>query len=311
MFSSKTEIQKEFELALLRIKLCSEFNDEIYFKSFESSPEVKSKITDRIKEFDEKYMDERITQYISPEKMWMLCIDARHHELGRLVYDKGLNKDAEKEIGYIDAAETALAFTLRTLYVPLDLNFIKQVHFIGSCNVRYDYGEIKSICDSNSVLAPIKNSGLFQLTELTSSKAGIAEMSKWKFVKMTDNIVSAAEHINIEETIGLFIQELKDNLKQKSENKAKLYAIALFARKLECVHPFYDGNIRLIRLLILKLLAENEFPLTCMQNPNYINGKSTEENTEEIILGISKYLEISKSIASSNLNITTTRSKIG
>lgn len=80
------------------------------------------------------------------------------------------------------------------------------------------------------------------------------------------------------------IREAGDNCIQK------LQAICKFLATLERVHPFNDGNCRTVYLLLQKLLTDNRFPLTILDNPNTFDGFSVNELVEDVILGMDKFV---------------------
>jgi hypothetical protein len=75
----------------------------------------------------------------------------------------------------------------------------------------------------------------------------------------------------------------------------KLLAIISFIQTCEQLHPFIDGNCRVFCMLLLNhLLLRNGFPLVILDDPNRLDGFSTQEIMNELLQGMSNTLDLIK-----------------
>jgi hypothetical protein len=106
------------------------------------------------------------------------------------------------------------------------------------------------------------------------------------------------------ECINLHIETYYDDIeKAKEDNMKKLQAICKFLATIERIHPFYDGNCRTVYFLLQKLLADNCFPLTVLDNPNIFDGFSVAELVEKVVLGMDKFAACFPDITFSYLTV--------
>lgn len=78
------------------------------------------------------------------------------------------------------------------------------------------------------------------------------------------------------------------SLKENDINGIVL-AIATLAKQIEFLHPFADGNLRTVRALVIKLLNDNNLPLTSIEDPNILDGRSSAQFAEAIKIGMNYY----------------------
>lgn len=278
---------------------------------------------DKLKKFDQTYLvNDKISRYIALDGLWKLGLDAQDHNYGRLSYDNGTNTYKTAEPGYIDAMETALAYLFRTAEEELSPLFIKRLHFISCCDVRnvesYSTSAHASADDVGSRFALF---GRCPLVTDCVTKEGLLEMAKCCFVKaycysqgetitLTPDTVEEcweamqkAQGRNGEvgipfgldyqrEVIFALIDEYEQNIAKAVTDDERILTIAKFAQQLEWAHFFPDGNLRTIRLLMLKLLIQNNLPLTCIRDPNIIDGHSAQQIADAIKQGMEVYKKI-------------------
>lgn len=238
---------------------------------------------------------------------WKFGIDARDHQYGPDSYDNGTNTCKVAEPGYKDAMTTGIGYILRTLGEGITVEFVRKVHRLCTTNVRAKVGII-SLVRSPSTFSP----GRCPLCPTFLTKDGLLEMLTYSFVELGifsnynpdqkenrlskhnlhraledsfygESIVSST--LCVPTTIEGFIESLYLDLELASDSYSKIESIACFLKKLDVLHPFLDGNIRTIRLLLLKLLIENGLEPSYVWNPNIIDGHSSKEIAAEIIKG--------------------------
>jgi hypothetical protein len=92
------------------------------------------------------------------------------------------------------------------------------------------------------------------------------------------------------ECLEFHIQKYKNEMQMAgSDNIKKLQAICRFLSTVERIHPFYDGNCRTVYFLLHKLLIDNNFPPSLLDNPNIFDGLAVNELVEKVILGMDKF----------------------
>jgi hypothetical protein len=311
MHSSNDTYEREKNLANNRLGIINKIkylkNQIKYIKyNLESNLASLDLLEKELREFDQDYLqDRRITQFTISEDLWKIGVDAQDHPYGRLSYDEGTNTYKCSEPGYIDAMETATAFMFRTVGQPLTPDYIKTLHRICCTDVKPRTGRISG---------GHYMSGRMPLTIEMTTKEGLHEMAEWDFIKCWvfknydgDRLELTSENCdqffdllkngykgeskddtkNCDSIISNFIEEYKYAITRASNDDNKLLAIATLAKKIDYLHPFQDGNIRTIRLLIQKCLIENKFGLTYMQNPNIIDGHSSLQIVDAIKVGFS------------------------
>lgn len=258
------------------------------------------RLQEELKRFDDAYFNHpNITSVIPRDSLWKLGVDARDHQYGRLVYDNKLHGRGtllDAEPGYVDGMETALAFVLRSTGNELTPDFIGQVRRIA-CYFEYLYFD--RISDafgppdmSNTNYYPDFH-GDFPISSTASSEEGIKEMIRLQ-VWNVDNEQEFLERLKKDNKIHVSGIIGKDNpgrdhmanyiqqyhqwmVEAGDDNNKKLLAIAKFCRLIDCSHPFKDGNIRTVRLLMLKLMIENNLVPTMMMDPNMLDGYHSSE----------------------------------
>jgi len=131
------------------------------------------------------------------------------------------------------------------------------------------------------------------------SAEGIREVAEWniwnRWTTLTpDNITEFLEKLetvskdgrkiyvgrrgDAEVYVGEYIKQYYQWMDEAGDdNNQKMLAIAKFCRLIDCSHPFPDGNIRTARLLMLKLMVENNLMPTMMMDPNMLDTYHSSE----------------------------------
>jgi len=73
------------------------------------------------------------------------------------------------------------------------------------------------------------------------------------------------------------IAEFNEKIVKAISPDEKIRLIAKYAKWIDQLHPFSDGNIRTLYILINKLLRDHDLSLTLMINPNRLDAFSTDE----------------------------------
>ncbi len=319
--NADTLCQQEYGLALARLKILNELH--ILKRSAE-----KPAILEKLQDFDNEYLNnDFITQYISLEELWKLGVDAQDHACGRLAYDTGKNTRKWAEAGYIDAMETALAFMFRTADHELTSIFIGRLRFLCCCGVKLEGGDGYSSHDNQSE----QDGGSALLKERNNTytkyltKEGLAEIAGYTFLETftfkhpytgkyiilnTNNVDEFLQHakhnrfsfsilkeeLNSYKIMENFISEYQQDIKKATNDDDRILAIATLVKKIECAHFFRDGNLRTVRLLVLKLLIQNKLPLTCILDPFMIDGQSSQQIAGLIKEGMEIYKNLNTTV---------------
>lgn len=251
---------------------------------------------------------------LTHQDLWLLCIDARDHDKGRLVYDTNINR----EPGYIRAMENAAIHMFQTIEEPLSVELIQKLHKMANdrvsndvCNSVVDFGRMPSgKTNKRELEAEVED-----LQEILSY--GFADLFGYATINEKETII----YLSVMSDLNLLMLTLKffkinyfEGMKADTETRcasavlhdiikeynqtinsattadAKLLAIARCAKQIDTLHPFFDGNIRTIVLVINKLLHQNGFPLVMMENPNDMDVKSSRWIVEnQIKPGIARF----------------------
>jgi hypothetical protein len=103
-------------------------------------------------------------------------------------------------------------------------------------------------------------------------------------------IIALPTQITLHECLDFHIANYHQAIQEAGDNyMQKLQAICKFLSTLERVHPFNDGNCRTVYFLLQKLLIDNNFPPSVLENPNIFDGFSVNELVEKVVLGMDRF----------------------
>lgn len=283
-------------------------------------------------DFDKDYFKtDNIRKRIDIADLWRLGVDARDHQYGRLSYDRGSNASRACEPGYIDAMETAIAFMLRTDSVPLSVEYIRKLHYLCFRGVSLERWAKNSEDSMHEGTSFASYEGMCPLSAGCVTREGLEEMADYDFLrsyykagsnrvylskKNVDEFWAIAEQskgrfgiCGIKETVDRvfllesLLENYKNNIAKAQTEDEKILVIAKFCKEIECAHFFRDGNLRVVRLLMHKLLLQNKLPLTCMIDPNIIDGHSSLQIAAAMKEGMKIYKKLMPlSVMLSDLN---------
>ena len=90
-------------------------------------------------------------------------------------------------------------------------------------------------------------------------------------------------------------KEYNNDILKSSNDSNKLCTIAKFIRFLVISHFYTDGNLRTCKLLLIKLLIDNNFYPCILKDQDLLRGYlSVSELVKEIIEGINYFIEAQK-----------------
>jgi len=254
---------------------------------------------------------------IDHQNLWKLCIDQRDLQYGPYVYEF---RDPE-EPGYLCAIECAFMHMIDTLREPLSIDFLKRLWSIATFQVKLNWGfrlEIDDIelnfgrfpassgdagddhPEQRQRVTPEDLKEIFEygFSELfgyirdpekeypkcvNSTKLSAANQDPTQFFGYAEGRPPKNWELSGDETVERTIREYQKRLSEAITDDEKLYAIARFGKMIDVQHPFGDGNMRTVVLLINKLLIENGFSPTIMPNPNNIDVKHSRWIVDHLI----------------------------
>ena len=160
-------------------------------------------------------------------------------------------------------------FTIVTLQLLFEKNIVMGTHTLDdvqeTVNSFYTFDMVLDKIDEKLTLEMIKewHASLMYRTRLYDM--GLAGV----FKKYQNRILGAnfdtANPWELEDKLNKIIEEFY------SLKKVTIYDISRFHFEFECIHPFQDGNGRIVRFIYLKQLLDNRLDL------KYMNGESAEE----------------------------------
>ena len=236
---------------------------------------------------------------IAIDQLWKLLIDGRNMNGGRKYYD-WLGERAEP--GYISKMEEAFFLMLREINSPLSVELITELHNMACANVLLispeapvSFGKMPANAARGLSFEPddLKELLTFEFFDielrLSQEESPIflsgcslgTKKTLDDFAKILNEAPNAvgskrkSETRSADEVLKGIIAQFEVNIKSAITEDEKLMAIAKFAKQVDALHPFTDGNMRTIVLLIYDLLIKNGLSLTIMANPNDLDIKSS------------------------------------
>ena len=256
-----------------------------------------------------------------PKKdMWKLCINRKNHNMGQFAYEK-------KEPGYISGTLKGLKFIRKNINKIIDNSFINELHAICVKEVKYSNNTIIS-----TDIGPIENQHIyypFQISKCTALAKRELDSEKLIYIKsfcpnlkisfteiheiycgfynpQTKRIISKVGwqpiKLSFKERLKYSIEKRSEAIKAynkeilKSTNDTnKLCAIAKLIRFLVILHCYTDGNLRTCKLLLIKLLIDNNFYPCILNDPHVLRGYlGVSELVKEIIEGVRFFIDSQK-----------------
>lgn len=270
-----------------------------------------------LEKLDESFLKTaKVTNYIGLKNLWKLGVDGQDHNKDRLSYDLGTNTDEISEPGYIDAMETALGFMFQTVDEPISIEYIHQLHFLSCSGVDLESGidcgtfenDLRSLTTGRLPLCCkkyITKEGLLEMLSydffdaffldenFDEQKLTVENVDKFLAMLSSRNEGGEAQFRgNPLPVLARLIEEYNQNIKKDAPMDQKILVIATFLKKVETLHRFRDGNLRTVRLLLLKCLIQNNLPLSCIMDPNIIDGHSSKQVADAIFRGMEVYKKI-------------------
>ena len=145
---------------------------------------------------------------------------------------------------------------------------------IDGCNNSDDI--YKAIIDGKKIRF------ISEVGELSSelNKASLDKEPKDLYLKARTQV-----KINITKKLNMLIEEYNQNI-TNMEQEDKLYFIIDIIKRIERLHPFVDGNIRVfVTILLNHLLMLNDFYPVIFEEPSIFDAYTTQEIKEEVLKG--------------------------
>lgn len=245
---------------------------------------------------------------LSKAKLWMLVLDARDHKYGSNCYNKGKNTTQIAEPHFVEASINALLFMLKTrcFVKEISVDYMKKIHRLALIDVKRNYrAPIITSKEEHKILeftgamftlsGPLNPEKIKGIKESCADKFQAEGNYQNKFYKKSNEILKEIKEKGFFKVLQLdpkdiprevrypthevqdtYYCDLLESLiksyyqKQKGINSPDehILNIAKFCKRTEFLHPGSDGNIRMLRIVMLKLLADAGLSFTCMHNPN-------------------------------------------
>lgn len=208
------------------------------------------------------------------DQKWKEYVDGQYHQYGRNVFATAAHGGSQ-ELGYVDSQERAAIYVSDTLGQKLTPRMYLRIHslvaghFTGDDNnvcmsannvgvFRRDYTSIQFNC------GPISPEGLSEIATIEPSLFIMEESTSGEYTFLYTERTSE----DVEQIFNQFTNDYYREIAQASTDDEKLQAIAWFYKKIELLHPVWDGSGRTDYAVLQKLLVENGFTPTIMHDPN-------------------------------------------
>ena len=253
-------------------------------------------------------------------EMWKLCINRKNHIKGEYAYEK-------KEPGYISGTLKGLHFIRKNINNNINNSFINELHSICVKELKYSNNILKSTefgpAENQHIYYPFQISKCTSLAkrELDSEKLiyikSFSTYPKLTYTEIHDNYCSYYNphtkrviskvgwqpyklsfnerlKFSLDRRRKAIIAYNKEILKSKNDTD-KLCAIAKLIRFLVILHCYRDGNLRTCKLLLIKLLIDNNYYPCILKDPDLFRGYlCVSELMKEIIEGVRYFIDSQK-----------------
>lgn len=221
------------------------------------------------------------------QELWRLFMDGKQQ-------DKGWAEYEAREPGCINQLYLAWKMVQNTQETKLTPAYFKELHAICSKGI---------ISEASSVGAYREYKAAFRMSSDTTTFLGYLEnlstLQKYSSINKLPHLIgfsvaSQVETSQLDQVLDEIIEEYEASIVvHAGQLKELLKDILLLVKKLVHVHPFADCNGRLFCNLILnKELIRHGFTPTILDNPNRLDGYSTEEAVAEVVRGMDDYLQV-------------------
>lgn len=211
---------------------------------------------------------------LGPNDKWREHIDGRHHHYGKNVYVKGRH-GRKPDPNYNTAMMEADRFIRSRIGKGFTAKDYRDLHFLTLPN-KDDLGRFPRQGPLPIRFAGFKSRISTLAKENTSPKGtGLPPLVKGfdrnSTYDVTGNI--RGDHVvlagikNPETAVEKILQAYHKRISDASTPDEKLGIIVETHKALENLHPYIDANTRTNRLVLNKMLAENQLPLTMLDNP--------------------------------------------
>jgi len=241
------------------------------------------------------------------QEYWRLLMDGRHHGNG----DKHF---FDRSKGYMGSMMAGLNHIVDTVGTPLSPAYIQSLHTVSTTSVTKEMrtddaiplsktnnmfqlaGVVKQAPNTWGVCSSFTDDGMRELLAIRQDLQAQLPLGSPPFFTDDQNAKSDNNRPgvvqawkagnpgdpNLPQTVNTLVQYAVDqgarDLAAARSDDEKLGAIIDTCRRLGSIHPFEDANGRLMMFLVLnKLLLDNGFSPTILQDQGHMIGKSRDE----------------------------------
>lgn len=256
---------------------------------------------------------------VRPEHRWRFCldpkkIDAIERHVSNAVHNKLLQFTFEGEAGYLSGLLKGWDVSMRNLNAPLNARLLTALHqtccghygvdttkrfpggfglTLGDNMTRAGRVEllafVRQLRETFPGYAVVESREAFVSFQRRVEKAAPGEQIPPPPEPTGDNAVlmhAALSHRRLLLQADVFLEQHQVAMSRAENSEQRLELIVDVCQKLERLHPFPDGNCRVIcNVLLNHLLVRNGMPLTLLNDPNVLDGWSRQEVIQEVKAG--------------------------
>jgi hypothetical protein len=226
---------------------------------------------------------------LGKENKWRECIDARYHNLGKYVFDRGTHAGTV-EPGFVGSMEKSFEFIHYFVNSEINADWYLLLHkqtcahfngdptafLMGQEKVGVFRGSDDHIrCGLTDVYA-LTSEGRAEFEALDRAlktefgdSYGLGEMSHTNPCQTTTILnYKTMSREQIRRIFNKFLTEFYHEVKQATTADQKLWAIAKLHQRLEWLHPVRDGTARTSTALLNKFLTDYGFHPALLEYPH-------------------------------------------
>lgn len=241
---------------------------------------------------------------IPESEFWRLFVDLR---IQRDKSEKGWLGYENREPGSIQAMYDAFKFVQSTLNEDLTSTYISNIHKLAAAKCpSFTYRTLESLTWDARIktvtqhVHPGKYRGNMGIQVRTDSSA-ITPLGLVKLVDSSLEITYPKEKqcfliyppfFKDNKAFKLKIASLIEDYNQSMQSDEpidKLRAIVQFVQAIEWIHPYRDGNLRTLILLLNRELVRHGFTPTLLEDPNRFDGFTHDEMLFEVLRGMDSF----------------------
>ncbi|MGC1879003.1 MAG: hypothetical protein WA347_06150 [Rhabdochlamydiaceae bacterium] len=226
---------------------------------------------------------------LGKENKWMECIDARYHNLGKYVFDRGLHAGTV-EPGFIVSMEKAFDFVQNFVNLKIDANWYLLLHkhtcghFNGDRSIYLMGQEKVGVFRTSDDNVCCNYSGLYAITPEARAEYealdralksefgnsyGLGELTYTDTTCLTTHMsYKAMSRDQVGQIFNKFLKEFYQEVGCATTPDQKLWAIARLHQRMEWLHPVKDGTSRTSIAMMNKFLTDYGFHPAILEYPH-------------------------------------------